>query len=957
MPSGTILPVSGTDICIKRDGESGDYSSGSTCLVYRGHILFGSSTVTDLPVIIKEFYPISKDTIFNIKRQPDGSLRTTLRTQQNGVYRVFCEQFRQGYEYQKELAGSNAMEISVRPMFYFKWGDTMYIISDAHRGTPAEKTRRTLRDTLSFSVSFAETMAILHDSGYIMTDIKANNFLWIQKPHSIRIIDSDSLVPYRDPERLARQPLFANKNHWSPELRFLNIKMREGTSDFEMSRLRRLKLNPNADRYSMGIFLFELFFGRLPAFKEQDACFGSRCLDPAEGKRIEDFQSPIDELTALYGTEIAAAGCSATQFSKQILEILRRLLIYSPQLRRKNGYQNDYDILSDLQTLYTQLTSEKLVLRRETAKANARFAAYNLLQKFPLFEYPAGDPAAPHRTIPNSLRAPELQTINPQELRVAIIGQHAMRSDMLSAVLSIGQMPDLPLHIDLISKDAEVFWQDYISAACNPALARAVTWEILEQDPQMIIQTPPTPTPQTLIEEPRNPDSFTTDIIPCFPGNGSAEFDPSLVDRPLAHLTIRTQEAPSMSNHLSLANYYILLEEDPDKRLSWIRHISRLASRGDRNIFIGHLQFENDVEPALSEKDIRTATLYSICTESFTENYSEKMFSEKIYEMGLMAHAYYCKAMDASPDGVPSIDMKSLEEQYRGDVYSITSSERCALHGAYKLAGLGIDRKLPGRVRQYFRQISRPDVLEELAWIEHLSWTAFMLTSGAVPVSMEEFNTYAYLGGNDWKDKSDPRHLRHPLLASSVRSSAHTLQELKKTEDVGQEIFDCLDPLDKVSVQIARWYEAHRDLYRKRYLEWFTQLYDLCTSRDVCRQPESLTTAGDKIISSDLLSMLRNSGLACIERMGTSLKGQDPLFRRTWEDTVCRIRSQLGDVPATLPEPKTEKYPRKEIRESIEDMIKKCQEEIMKPIFDSLDDRDFKQYDRDLAYAVIDIIA
>ena len=61
MPAGTIIPIAGTDIRIARDGENEEYSAGSSCLVYRGHIVSGTGVVPGMQVIIKEFYPMSED--------------------------------------------------------------------------------------------------------------------------------------------------------------------------------------------------------------------------------------------------------------------------------------------------------------------------------------------------------------------------------------------------------------------------------------------------------------------------------------------------------------------------------------------------------------------------------------------------------------------------------------------------------------------------------------------------------------------------------------------------------------------------------------------------------------------------------------------------------------------------------------------------------------------------------
>lgn len=931
LPAGTTIPVAGTDIRIRRDGENEEYSAGSSCLVYRGHIVSGTGVVTGMHVIIKEFYPASEDLASCASRNPDGSLRFLESAKSLDAYKATYDQFQQALQYQTALAGSNAMEVSVRPLFVSSWGDTSYVISDAHRGVPLEKTSASLRDKLAVAVSFAEAMGILHESGYIMTDIKPENFLWVRKPNSIRIIDTDSLIPFHDPERLTQQPIFSNKNHWSPELKFLDIKMREGTSRREMDVFRQTLLNPNSDRYAMGIFLFEMFFGRLPETAGRDACLTSGAAlstglagsaagqtSGPSAQNDEPFQSLLRELRNRYGEEITHAGRRTAEILLPLLQVLGRLLIQRSSARKRNGYSDDNVLVSDLQTIYAQFTTEKLVLRRETAKANARFAAYNLLQKYPLFEYPAKSGNGG------------------KSLSVAIIGTHAMRPDMLAAVLSIGQMPEMPLHIRLIAPDADRFWEEYVSEKNNPALAHAVTVEYKNKSDDL--------------------------------------FDAGLVDQPLAHISIcrqdgvPLQENPEESALLASAGdtpepvYFILLEEEPQKRNAWIRYLTSHPSLSQKRIMIGYLSFENGTDRIYTDTPDGNATLYAISAESFTEEYSEKMFSEKIYSMGLMAHAYYCKAISGENDGAP-VDMKKLEEEFQSDVYSISSSERCALHGTCKLAGLGIDRNSPGRFLRFYKKIQDPQILEKLAWSEHLSWTAFMLTSGAVPVSMDEFGEYAYREGNDWKDKTDGRHIRHPLLAASSLRPACTLRGIERTEDVTPEIYGQLDPLDRVSVRIARWYAAKRDLYRERYLEWSGRLQALCTqyedpgspafpvhteitdpeedknrTQGHPRMPERKTAEGPQK-TQELLDTLKETGLSCIQLMGEYLTPQDPQFRRIWEETAGHIAARFRE------------------RDDIRDLLDAGRKTIMKAAFDSLEDRDFKQNDRDLAYAVMDIIA
>ena len=1006
MPEGTVFPVTGTDILIARDGKESEYSSGSTCLVYRGHIVSGTGIVTGMHVIIKEYYPSSCSDSGGLVRLPDGSLVLEKGGEADVSFYKNKEQFLQGLEYQKELAGSNAMEISIRPLFISNWGNTVYIISDAHRGSDLNlHSPGSLKEAVSVAISFAETMGILHENGYIMTDIKADNFLWIQKPNSVRIIDSDSLVPFRDPVRMMQKPLFANKNHRAPELDFLQIKMREGIPAKEMRMLKRVMLTPQTDLYSEGVFFFELFFKRLPGFSD----FRSYIKQCAENK-TDGKQQLIDELAALYGSEIRESGSDTTRLLSSVLSILEKMLIRNPAERRSMGYRADGALVSDLEEIYAQLSSDKIVLRREAASANARFTAYNLLQKYPLFDYAV--PAAL-----NARPCAATKAATGKELHVAIVGSHVMRTDILSAVLSIGQMPDMPLVVELISEDAEAFWKDYLSKKNNPGLAGAVTWEYAQGS-----------------RDGQSPASM--------------EFDDRLVSRPLAHLIIDRRGWPesrvrnytgtkaasadksSDACHEPYPGYYIILEESPEKKKAWIRHAARRAAQmkqaakmaitADKSmtadismaaemkqaagrgraagagvpgpVFIGYLRFENE-EPSLRESlsdsslladsfarknsdslfphDQNTAssaevpyTLYAISAEAFTEDYSEKMFSEKIYHMGLMAHAYYCKALDSDEE----IDMAALERDFRKDFYNITSSERCALHGVYKMAGIGIDSKRPGHIRKFNRMINDPAVLEKLAWLEHLSWTAFMLTSGAVPVSMDEFEKYAYTGSNDWKDKSNSAHIRHPLLVASGYSTDNTLQGIQSPEEITPEMFERLDPLDKVSVRITRWYASRREDFKAGYLTWLEDLTALCkgTARTGgASLPETAEPAGTAFLPSGknspgghdtlqeqknaqetpgeetvlLLSALRQSGLECIELAGSSLVPLEPACRIQWLTAVQRMQDLYSGSREVL------------------DLLLTAKNRIMKPVFHSFEDRDFKQNDRELTNAVMDIIS
>ena len=59
------------DCVIVNDDEPQEVSMGSTCMVYHGHIEKGPGVIKDTPVIIKEYYPQARMTVFDIFRAQD----------------------------------------------------------------------------------------------------------------------------------------------------------------------------------------------------------------------------------------------------------------------------------------------------------------------------------------------------------------------------------------------------------------------------------------------------------------------------------------------------------------------------------------------------------------------------------------------------------------------------------------------------------------------------------------------------------------------------------------------------------------------------------------------------------------------------------------------------------------------------------------------------------------------
>ena len=133
----------------------------------------------------------------------------------------------------------------------------------------------------------------------------------------------------------------------------------------------------------------------------------------------------LREFIKIYGQQIEKA--KVEQAGRNLIEILKNMTIDRPSRRWKID-----KVQKELEQLYFTVASEHLVPRKQYAKANASFAAYNLLYKYPLFKYGL------------------LKKDGHKEINVALFGSHAMRHEMLSAVISIGQMLDTRLNIYIV---------------------------------------------------------------------------------------------------------------------------------------------------------------------------------------------------------------------------------------------------------------------------------------------------------------------------------------------------------------------------------------------------------------------------------------------------------------------------------------------------------------------------
>lgn len=147
--------------------------------------------------------------------------------------------------------------------------------------------------------------------------------------------------------------------------------------------------------------------------------------------------------------------------------------------------------------------------------------------------------------------------------------------------------------------------------------------------------------------------------------------------------------------------------------------------------------------------------------------------------------------------------VNNLWEQYQTDRYGIRSNNRFVLAITYKLAGM---RDLSPEEQASYFSSALDDEREKarLLWLEHRSWSAFIMTEGYRCPTWEMVDRYAYTGNNNQRN---PSRRLHPCLCDS-RITGLELQTLpaEKWLSVNPEEYD---ELDQVSLHL------HRLCYRR----------------------------------------------------------------------------------------------------------------------------------------------
>lgn len=237
-------------------------TSGSSGLVYQASSdnYFDKNGSPAASLIIKECYPLELSE--RIIRDGDRlSFKTGTTEDELRLFDRYLNRYRKAFENNALLMHSGAREQVSMPSRALSANGTLYIVNNASHGIVMSKafTTMSLYQKIQTLIRLCETIAAIHDAGYLYLDLKPDNILCVLSParpqdftDEIRLFDFDSMTARSEIGN--PNTVISGSGNWS---------------SFEQTHPGHLsEIGPASDIYAIGAMLFWITIGRPPTTNE-----------------------------------------------------------------------------------------------------------------------------------------------------------------------------------------------------------------------------------------------------------------------------------------------------------------------------------------------------------------------------------------------------------------------------------------------------------------------------------------------------------------------------------------------------------------------------------------------------------------------------------------------------------------------------------------------------------------
>ncbi|WP_448774129.1 protein kinase domain-containing protein [Blautia sp.] len=516
----------------------------------------------------------------------------------------------------------------------------------------------------------------------------------------------------------------------------------------EFKQNKKLILHKRVDIYSFGAIMLNYFLGRYP--------------------------TDADCMTDMFKEELMQ--CFNRKFRNQLTEEEQRMLcsIIEKSTRQEiaKRYNETSDLVRDLDELRKMLELPVSKRQAKFKSANMRVRSAYIMDKYPLCEY-------------RRKCGEEEWTID-----ALLIGNSAINEAFFANIIACAQMLNTKLVVRLLLSQAQESVRGYLRK-----------WPLLRKTTELFWE-----------ERPLRKDMKGNEI----------QLDEEITDFPFAELHFyewdkekQVKEILSSMQNAEKLSWVIVGDADIQKNKDIAEEVAEYFSTKEGTFFIGYLDDRGDGydlrEPETSYANVKMVPFS--CNDKNTLD--EKLFEKGIADKAKFLHKYYLREWNEHAD------KEYVKQDFRADNYNVNSSICSVLSIPYKLVSIGIYETGMQAAAEYKELVLGEEKQErspgqqkrfnQMIYLEHHRWMAFMMTEGYDRPDKKRLESYAFRGKNDQRNKTDNPPL-HPCICRCEQKNgvildqlSHEMWEVRNLEKIEEKLGQPLDELDRMSIRFHQW--------------------------------------------------------------------------------------------------------------------------------------------------------